>query len=249
MSRLPLRKPAGPKRHSWPGRNRRLLWPLIRETGSRRPSAETSASISCLPRAARSISRSVPLRQLRAWVGCASSFDECAAHRGVDREVAPDRRRRLCDPRTARKLHRDPAGRMAANTCSGRSPSRTLRSLNQSRLTKILTLPALLHTLANEYPDFGGNYEPIHLAKLLASMVRDDQLSPWRSGELKALITTPTIWPAATTCSRSTRARESSHRDARRRRAGHRRSEASRRRGGGAGGGARGVARRVSRRG
>ena len=36
----------------------------------------------------------------------------------------------------------------------------------------------VVNTLANEYPDFGGNYEVIHHSELLSSLVRDGRVKP-----------------------------------------------------------------------
>ena len=56
-----------------------------------------------------------------------------------------------------------------------------VETLNEAGVTKIVTsCPHCFNTLANEYPDFGGNYEVIHHSELLAQLVRD---GPHQAGQ------------------------------------------------------------------
>ena len=49
-----------------------------------------------------------------------------------------------------------------------------VETLNDAGITKVVTgCPHCFNTLANEYPDFGGNYEVIHHSELLSKLVRD----------------------------------------------------------------------------
>ena len=52
-------------------------------------------------------------------------------------------------------------------------------TLNEAGVTKIVaSCPHCFNTLANEYPDFGGNYEVVHHTELLADLVREGRLQP-----------------------------------------------------------------------
>jgi Fe-S oxidoreductase len=56
-----------------------------------------------------------------------------------------------------------------------------VETLNEAGATKIVAnCPHCFNTLANEYPDFGGNYEVIHHSELLARLVREGRLQPAR---------------------------------------------------------------------
>ena len=56
-----------------------------------------------------------------------------------------------------------------------------VETLNEAGVTKIVaSCPHCFNTLANEYPDFGGNYEVIHHSELLARLVREGRLAPER---------------------------------------------------------------------
>ena len=54
-----------------------------------------------------------------------------------------------------------------------------VETLNESGITKIVTgCPHCFNTIANEYPDFGGNYEVVHHSELLSHLVRDGRIKP-----------------------------------------------------------------------
>ena len=65
----------------------------------------------------------------------------------------------------------------------------------------VASCPHCFNTLANEYPDFGGNYEVVHHTELLAELLQEAGCSPWRERR-RSPTTTPVIWPATTTSSR-----------------------------------------------
>jgi Fe-S oxidoreductase len=53
-----------------------------------------------------------------------------------------------------------------------------VETLNDAGIQKIVTgCPHCFNTLANEYPDFGGNYEVIHHSELLSTLVRDGRIN------------------------------------------------------------------------
>jgi Fe-S oxidoreductase len=54
-----------------------------------------------------------------------------------------------------------------------------VETLNEAGVRKIVaSCPHCFNTLANEYPDFGGDYEVVHHTELLAELVREGRLSP-----------------------------------------------------------------------
>jgi Fe-S oxidoreductase len=52
-----------------------------------------------------------------------------------------------------------------------------VENLNRAKVKKIVTTcPHCLHTLKNEYPQFGGNYEVIHHTQLINELLSDGKL-------------------------------------------------------------------------
>jgi Fe-S oxidoreductase len=114
------------------------------------------------------------------WVGCAASFDERArtsaestakllAAAGVDFAIL--------GPREA--CTGDPARRMGNEYVFQAFAEQNVETLNETAAKKIVTsCPHCFNTLANEYPDFGGNYEVVHHSELLAELVREGRISP-----------------------------------------------------------------------
>ena len=69
------------------------------------------------------------------------------------------------------------------------------------------TCPHCFNTIANEYPQLGGNYEVIHHTQLLARLVDEGKLTPVGRGRREVPTTTRASWAGTT---RSTRRRGSS---------------------------------------
>jgi len=121
-----------------------------------------------------------PAPDVLYWVGCAASFDERArtsaestakllAAAGVDFAIL--------GPREA--CTGDPARRMGNEYVFQAFAEQNVETLNETAAKKIVTsCPHCFNTLANEYPDFGGNYEVVHHSELLAELVREGRLSP-----------------------------------------------------------------------
>ena len=114
------------------------------------------------------------------WVGCAPAFDERAKQgarstakllqeAGVDFAIL--------GPREA--CTGDPARRMGDEYTYQRLAQQNLETLNQSKVTKIVTTcPHCFNTIGNEYADFGGTYEVVHHTEFLAGLVREGKLKP-----------------------------------------------------------------------
>jgi len=114
------------------------------------------------------------------WVGCAASFDERAKKSaeatakllqiaGIDFAILGPRE----------SCTGDPARRMGNEYVFQSFAEQNVATLNEAGVTKIVaSCPHCFNTLANEYGDFGGNYEVVHHTELLAELVRDGKLEP-----------------------------------------------------------------------
>jgi Fe-S oxidoreductase len=125
-----------------------------------------------------------PAPEYLYWVGCASSFDERA--RKTAESTAKLLRAAGVDfailgPREA--CTGDPARRIGNEYVFQAFAEQNVATLNESGVTKIVAnCPHCFNTLANEYPDFGGDYEVIHHSELLARLVRDGRLNAPATG-------------------------------------------------------------------
>jgi Fe-S oxidoreductase len=114
------------------------------------------------------------------WVGCAASFDERA--RATAQATARLLRAAGVDfailgPREA--CTGDPARRMGNEYVFQSYAEQNVATLNEARVTKIVaSCPHCFNTLANEYGDFGGQYEVVHHSELLARLVDEGRLAP-----------------------------------------------------------------------
>jgi len=127
-----------------------------------------------------------PAPEYLYWVGCASSFDERARktasatakllkNAGIDFAILGPRE----------SCTGDPARRIGNEYVFQAFAEQNVETLNESGITKIVTgCPHCFNTIANEYPDFGGNYEVIHHSELLSTLVRDGRIKPTKSNEL-----------------------------------------------------------------
>jgi Fe-S oxidoreductase len=127
-----------------------------------------------------------PVPEYLYWVGCAASFDERA--RRTAQSVAKLLNAAGVDfailgPREA--CTGDPARRIGNEYVYQEFAQQNVATLDEAGVTKIVaSCPHCFNTLANEYPDFGGNYEVMHHTEVLSRLVRDGRLSPKRSDEL-----------------------------------------------------------------
>ena len=72
----------------------------------------------------------------------------------------------------------DPARRMGNEYVLQEAARRNVETLGESGVTKIVaSCPHCFNTLANEYPDFGGDYEVLHHTELLAQLLRAGRLA------------------------------------------------------------------------
>ena len=105
------------------------------------------------------------------WVGCTGAFDQKGQR--IARAFA----------KILNKAGVNFAVLGNKETCTGDSARRTgneylftmmaeanVENLNQAEVKKIVTTcPHCLHTIQNEYPQFGGNYEVVHHSQQLSN--------------------------------------------------------------------------------
>ena len=114
------------------------------------------------------------------WVGCAGAVDDKAKRTtkavasllheaGVEFMVLGDGETCTGDP--ARRLGNEFSFQMLGQ--------QNVETLNEVGARKIVaTCAHCFNTLANEYPQLGGNYEVVHHSQLLNQLVRDGRLTP-----------------------------------------------------------------------
>jgi Fe-S oxidoreductase len=121
-----------------------------------------------------------PAPEVLYWVGCAASFDERArasAESTAKLMQAAGVDFAILGPREA--CTGDPARRMGNEYVFQAFAEQNVGTLNEAGAGKIVTsCPHCFNTLANEYPDFGGNYDVVHHSELLAELVREGRIAP-----------------------------------------------------------------------
>ncbi|MBU1227734.1 MAG: (Fe-S)-binding protein, partial [Actinobacteria bacterium] len=118
------------------------------------------------------------------WVGCAGSFDD---------------RNKKVTIATARLLHEagidfgilgwrelctgDPARRAGNEYVFQQLALQNIQTLADLGVTKVITqCPHCFNTLANEYPQFGGDYEVIHHSQMLMRLIEEGAIVPKANG-------------------------------------------------------------------
>jgi Fe-S oxidoreductase len=118
------------------------------------------------------------------WVGCAGSYDD---------------RNRKVTLATARLLHEagvdfailgsremctgDPARRAGNEYVFQQLALQNIQTLDELGVDKVITqCPHCFNTLANEYPQFGGEYEVMHHSQLLLQLVEEGRIEPKANG-------------------------------------------------------------------
>ncbi len=121
-----------------------------------------------------------PAPEYLYWVGCAASFDERArasAESTAKLLQAAGVDFAILGPRES--CTGDPARRMGNEYVFQGYAEQNVTTLNDAGVTKIVaSCPHCFNTLANEYGDFGGDYEVMHHTELLAELVDSGRLKP-----------------------------------------------------------------------
>jgi Fe-S oxidoreductase len=116
--------------------------------------------------------------ELLYWVGCAGAFDQ------KGQKIA------RAFTRILNRAGVNFAVLGNLETCTGDSARRTgneylfsmmaeknVETLNSVKAKKIVTTcPHCLHTIKNEYPQFGGNFEVIHHTQLIGDLLREERI-------------------------------------------------------------------------
>jgi len=114
------------------------------------------------------------------WVGCAGALEDRA--RKTTRAVAELLHTAgvsfaVLGP--AEACTGDPARRIGNEFVFSMLAQQNIETLNEAGPRKIVaTCPHCFNTLANEYPQLGGNYDVIHHTQLLARLVAEGRLTP-----------------------------------------------------------------------
>lgn len=114
------------------------------------------------------------------WVGCAGASDDRAIR--TTRAVADLLKRagvRFAVLGPAETCTGDPARRIGNEFLFQEIAKQNVETLNGAGVRKIITqCPHCLNTLGKEYPDYGGVWEVVHHAQLLARLVGEGKLQP-----------------------------------------------------------------------
>jgi Fe-S oxidoreductase len=114
------------------------------------------------------------------WVGCAGALEDRA--RKTTKAIArllhtAGVRFAVLGP--AETCTGDPARRMGNEFVYSMLAQQNVETLNEIKARKIVaSCPHCFNTIANEYPQLGGNYEVIHHTELLARLVAEGRLTP-----------------------------------------------------------------------
>ena len=108
------------------------------------------------------------------WVGCAGSFD--ARYKKVSVAFARIMQRaglRFAILGTEEKCNGDAARRSGNEYLAQTLMRENIETLNRYKVTRIVTAcPHCLHSLKNEYPQFGGTFEVLHHSELIRELVQ-----------------------------------------------------------------------------
>jgi Fe-S oxidoreductase len=114
------------------------------------------------------------------WVGCAGALEDRA--RKTTKAIATllhtaGVKFAVLGP--AETCTGDPARRMGNEFVYSMLAQQNIQTLNQAGArTIVASCPHCFNTIANEYPQLGGNYEVIHHTQLLARLVTEGRLTP-----------------------------------------------------------------------
>jgi Fe-S oxidoreductase len=126
--------------------------------------------------------------ELLFWVGCAGSFDE--RYKKVSRSIVKILKTAGIDFKilgNEEKCNGDAARRLGNEYLAQMLMKENIQTLEKYGVKKILTAcPHCYHSLKNEYPQFGGNYEVIHHTELIERLVKEGKIT-LKESEKKSL--------------------------------------------------------------
>src|SRR6201995_683618 len=132
--------------------------------------------------------------EYRLWVGCAGALaDRAKKTTNSIAELLPTAGVNFAVLGPAETCTGDPARRMGNEFVYSMLAQQNVETLNEAGVAKgtgktiVASCPHCFNTIANEYPQLGGNYEVVHHTQLLARLVDEGKLTP--IGEVKEKIT------------------------------------------------------------
>jgi Fe-S oxidoreductase len=112
------------------------------------------------------------------WMGCAASFDDRA--RTISTALVKILKAASVDFAilgSEEKCTGDPARRIGNEYLFQERAKENVQTLNRYKTRKVIaSCPHCFNTIANEYGDFGGNYEVIHHTQLIDQLLKDGRL-------------------------------------------------------------------------
>jgi Fe-S oxidoreductase len=124
------------------------------------------------------------------WVGCAGSFDD--RYKKVSRAFATIMQKAGVEFRilgTEEKCNGDTARRLGNEYLAQTLMQENIATLNSYNVKKIVTAcPHCFHSLKNEYPQFGGNFEVKHHSEFISELIENGKLI-LKNSEIKKDIT------------------------------------------------------------
>ena len=130
------------------------------------------------------------------WVGCAGSFDD--RYKKVSKAFASIMQKAGVNFRilgTEEKCNGDTARRLGNEYLAQMLMQENIETLNNYGVKKIVTAcPHCFHSLKNEYPQFGGNFEVKHHTQFIEELISDGKIHLKKESEnIKLRITIPVI--------------------------------------------------------
>lgn len=121
------------------------------------------------------------------WVGCAGSFDD--RYKKVTKAFATIMKEAGVDFRilgTEEKCNGDTARRLGNEYLAQMLMQENIQTLNSYNIKKIVTAcPHCYHSLKNEYPQFGGNFEVKHHSEFISDLINNGRLKLKDNSDVK----------------------------------------------------------------
>ncbi len=121
-----------------------------------------------------------PDAEVLYWVGCAGSFDE--RNQKVSSAMVNILQKagvRFAILGKEEGCTGDPARRLGNEYLYSLLAEQNVQTMNGYHVKEVITqCPHCFHTIANEYPDLGGNYTVYHSSEYIEELVKRDKISP-----------------------------------------------------------------------
>ena len=121
-----------------------------------------------------------PEAEVLYWVGCAGSFDE--RNQKVSTAMVNILQKagvRFAILGKEEGCTGDPARRLGNEYLYSTLAEKNVQTMNGYNVKEVITqCPHCFHTIANEYPDLGGNYQVYHSSEYIEELVKRDKISP-----------------------------------------------------------------------